>query len=375
MIVLAQEEAASLRHNYLGTEHVLLGLCCIQDPIATPVLEGVYVTVDRVRANVVRIVGSGEAVVSGQFPFTPRATKVMERALWEALSTQHDSIGPEHLLLALVGDDDGMAIRILGELSASPDMIYRRVRRDAVRTATRQLGEAIAEFDAVIAAEEDSEDPESRLRMAVALNAKADALWREQRYEQALACFTQVVERFADATDWDLGRQVRTALRGRGAVLLGETELGEAIAEFDGVIAAEEGSEDPESRLRIAVALNAKADALRLEQRYEQALACFTQVVERFADATDGELGRQMRTAVSGPGHLAASARSTRRGDERFRWVWPKRGGRGRVARCSRGPRGSRRAGCELRAQPDASLGQEGLGLVSDDCLRVISSP
>lgn len=140
MIVLAQEEAKALRHRYTGTEHLLLGLCLVQDGIATPALEDLDVTVDRVFANVVRVVGSGGAVTLGEFfPFTPRAKRVMERAHREALSVGHDFIGPEHLLLALLRDDDGMAVRILRELAADPEMIRRRMRRDAGRAATSSV--------------------------------------------------------------------------------------------------------------------------------------------------------------------------------------------------------------------------------------------
>ena len=140
VIVLAQEEAKGLRHNYIGTEHILLGLCRVQDGIASPALEGLDVTVDRVCANVVRVVGSGEALTLGEvFPFTPRAKRVMDRAHREALSMGHDFMGPEHLLLALLRDDDGMAVRILRELAADPEMIHRRVRRDAGRAATSSV--------------------------------------------------------------------------------------------------------------------------------------------------------------------------------------------------------------------------------------------
>ena len=105
VVVLAQEEARTLKHNYIGTEHILLGLLREEEGLAARVLESLDITVERVRAQVVRIVGSGEEVTSGQIPFTPRAKKVLELALREALSLGHNYIGTEHILL---GEDDNL---------------------------------------------------------------------------------------------------------------------------------------------------------------------------------------------------------------------------------------------------------------------------
>src|SRR5262249_25624389 len=113
VVVLAQEEARTLKHNYIGTEHILLGLLREEEGLAARVLESLDITVERVRAQVVRIVGSGEEVTSGQIPFTPRAKKVLELALREALSLGHNYIGTEHILLGLVRENEGVAPRIL----------------------------------------------------------------------------------------------------------------------------------------------------------------------------------------------------------------------------------------------------------------------
>src|SRR5712692_7385061 len=106
VVVLAQEEARTLKHNYIGTEHILLGLLREEEGLAARVLESLDITVERVRAQVVRIVGSGEEVTSGQIPFTPRAKKVLELALREALSLGHNSAGTEHILLGLVRENE-----------------------------------------------------------------------------------------------------------------------------------------------------------------------------------------------------------------------------------------------------------------------------
>jgi len=113
VVVLAQEEARSLRHNYIGTEHILLGLLREEEGFAARVLGSLGVTIERVRPQTVRIVGSGEEVTSGQIPFTPRAKKVLELALREALSLGHDYIGTEHILLGLVRENEGVAMRVL----------------------------------------------------------------------------------------------------------------------------------------------------------------------------------------------------------------------------------------------------------------------
>jgi ATP-dependent Clp protease ATP-binding subunit ClpA len=117
VVVLAQEEARTLKHNYIGTEHILLGLLREEEGLAARVLESLEITVERVRAQVVRIVGSGEEVTSGQIPFTPRAKKVLELALRESLSLGHNYIGTEHILLGLVPENEGVAIRIRPELA------------------------------------------------------------------------------------------------------------------------------------------------------------------------------------------------------------------------------------------------------------------
>src|SRR3984957_3025054 len=129
VVVLAQEEARTLKHNYIGTEHILLGLLREEEGLAARVLESLDITVERVRAQVVRIVGSGEEVTSGQIPFTPRAKKVLELALREALSLGHNYIGTEHILLGLVRENEGVAARILRDCGADAE----RIRNEVIR--------------------------------------------------------------------------------------------------------------------------------------------------------------------------------------------------------------------------------------------------
>ena len=146
-----QEEARTLKHNYIGTEHILLGLLREEEGLAARVLESLDITVERVRAQVVRIVGSGEEVTSGQIPFTPRAKKVLELALREALSLGHNYIGTEHILLGLVRENEGVAARILLDFDADSEKIRNEVirmlsgpggRRQAGSGALRRRGGA-----------------------------------------------------------------------------------------------------------------------------------------------------------------------------------------------------------------------------------------
>jgi len=127
VVVLAQEEARILKHNYIGTEHILLGLLREEEGLAGRVLKLLDITVERVRAQVVEIVGSGEDVISGQIPFTPRAKKVLELALREALSLGHNYIGTEHILLGLARENEGVAARVLLDFDADPDTIRNEV--------------------------------------------------------------------------------------------------------------------------------------------------------------------------------------------------------------------------------------------------------
>ncbi len=127
-IVLAQEEARTLMHSYIGTEHILLGLLR-EEGLAAHVLGSLDITLERVRGQVVRIVGSAEEEISGQIPFTPRAKKVLEGALREALSMGHNYIGTEHILLALVREDEGVATRILLDFDADPERVRNEVLR------------------------------------------------------------------------------------------------------------------------------------------------------------------------------------------------------------------------------------------------------
>jgi ATP-dependent Clp protease ATP-binding subunit ClpA len=127
VVVLAQDEARALGHRHIGTEHLLLGLLRERDGLAARVLGSLGVTVESVRDRVGEIVGAGEFPVGNQIPFTPRAKKVLELSLREALVLGHNWIGTEHVLLGLVREGEGVGIRALRELGLADETIRSTV--------------------------------------------------------------------------------------------------------------------------------------------------------------------------------------------------------------------------------------------------------
>ena len=136
VVVLAREEARLLKHNYIGTEHLLVGLLREQEDVAAWALEGLGMTVEAVRDEIARIVEPGGEYSGGQIPFTPRAKKVLELALREALSLGHNYIGTEHVLLGLVREDGGVASRVMSNLGADADTVRSQVIRMLAHRAT-----------------------------------------------------------------------------------------------------------------------------------------------------------------------------------------------------------------------------------------------
>jgi ATP-dependent Clp protease ATP-binding subunit ClpC len=137
VVVLAQDEARELKHNYIGTEHILLGLIREERGLAARVLSSLGVTLEGVRAQVGRIIGSGDDVTTGQIPFTPRTKKVLELSLREALALGHNYIGTEHVLLGLAAEGEGVACRILLDFGVSPDAVRDVVVRALSGTGAR----------------------------------------------------------------------------------------------------------------------------------------------------------------------------------------------------------------------------------------------
>ena len=146
VIVLSQQESRSLAHDYIGTEHILLGLLREQNGLAAAVLGSLDISFEGVLAQVEHIVGKGDASdATGQIPFTPRAKKTLDLALREALALGHDYVGTEHILLGLGQEREGVAFSILRHFGADAETIRNRViamlsdpdRREPVTPADR----------------------------------------------------------------------------------------------------------------------------------------------------------------------------------------------------------------------------------------------
>ncbi len=128
MVVLAQEQARLLNHNYIGTEHLLLGLINEQDGVAARALEHLGISLEAVRAKVEAIIGEGgPGAPSGRIPFTPRSKKVLELSLREALQLGHNYIGTEHILLGLIREGEGVGAQVLLGLGAEPSAVREAV--------------------------------------------------------------------------------------------------------------------------------------------------------------------------------------------------------------------------------------------------------
>ncbi len=127
VVVLAQEEARMLNHNYIGTEHILLGLIHEGEGVAAKALESLGISLDAVRQQVEEIIGQGQQAPSGHIPFTPRAKKVLELSLREALQLGHNYIGTEHILLGLIREGEGVAAQVLVKLGADLNKVRQQV--------------------------------------------------------------------------------------------------------------------------------------------------------------------------------------------------------------------------------------------------------
>ena len=127
VVVLAQEEAKLLNHNYIGTEHILLGLIHEGEGVAAKALEALGISLDGVREQVQEIIGQGQTAPTGHIPFTPRAKKVLELSLREALQLGHSYIGTEHLLLGLIREGEGVAAQVLTKMGADTNRVRQQV--------------------------------------------------------------------------------------------------------------------------------------------------------------------------------------------------------------------------------------------------------
>jgi ATP-dependent Clp protease ATP-binding subunit ClpA len=127
VVVLAQDESRMLHHDYIGTEHILLGLIHEGEGVAAKALQALDISLESVRSQVEEIVGKGQETRAGHIPFTPRAKKVLELSLRESLELGHDYIGTEHILLGLIREGDGVAAQVLVRMGADLSRVRHQV--------------------------------------------------------------------------------------------------------------------------------------------------------------------------------------------------------------------------------------------------------
>jgi ATP-dependent Clp protease ATP-binding subunit ClpC len=221
VVVLAQEEARMLDHNYIGTEHILLGLIREGDGHAARALESLGISLDAVREQVEEIIGRGQEAPSGPVPFTPRAKKVLELSLRESLQLGHNYIGTEHILLGLLREGDGVAAQVLVRLGAD----LNRVRQQVIQLLHGFQGQ-------------DVESAGSRPGSGAPAGPPADALARFDTLDRRLTALERWVSMQPDLEDLDqeiahvrrekeaaIGRQdsgAATELRGKEQQLLAD---------------------------------------------------------------------------------------------------------------------------------------------------------
>jgi ATP-dependent Clp protease ATP-binding subunit ClpC len=221
VVVLAQEEAKMLNHDYVGTEHILLGLLDEGDGLAARSLESLGISLDAVRQQVEEIIGRGQQAPSGHIPFTPRAKKVLELSLSESLRLGHGYIGTEHILLGLIREGDGVAAQVLVKLGADLNRVREQVLQllhgyhgpDAESAGSQPGGRARAGL------------PDDALARFDALDRRLTALERWVSMQPDLEDLDQEiaqVRRDKEAATARQDSQVATALRDKEKQLLAD---------------------------------------------------------------------------------------------------------------------------------------------------------
>ena len=215
-VVLAQEEARMLSHSYIDTEHILLGLIREGEGVAAKVLESLGISLEAARAQVEEIIGQGQQAPSGHLPFTPRAKKVLELSLREALQLGHSYIDTEHILLGLIREGQGIAAGALQDLDVALD----RVRHE-VATIIGLGDDSIGLDVQATLADAISSASNDRIRRAARVAAKVIAGLPASQRVDALSRAHQAVVRSL------IEEEVRTASGAELAEAAPQAELGE----------------------------------------------------------------------------------------------------------------------------------------------------
>ena len=209
VVVLAQEEARMLNHNYIGTEHILLGLIHEGEGVAAKALESLGISLEAVRQQVEEIIGQGQEAPSGHIPFTPRAKKVLELSLREALQLGHNYIGTEHILLGLIREGEGVAAQVLVKLGAD----LNRVRQQVIQLLHGYQGQEPGAAAAGAAGTEPQAGPAGRPER----RQLAELRRRIESIDSRLSAIERRVRTGPDMSDLDL--QIAQAGRDKGSAI------------------------------------------------------------------------------------------------------------------------------------------------------------
>src|SRR5690625_4810399 len=175
VVVLAQEQAKMLNHNYIGTEHILLGLIHEGEGVAAKALESLGISLEAVRQQVEQMTGQGQQPPTEYIPFTPRTKKVLELSLAEASQLGHNDIGTEHLLLGLIREEDGVAAQALVILGADLDRVRQHVFDELREHPVKEAGKSSPSSPGLSEAEPLArlEHIETTLQMGSSLSSRA----------------------------------------------------------------------------------------------------------------------------------------------------------------------------------------------------------
>jgi ATP-dependent Clp protease ATP-binding subunit ClpA len=202
VVVLAEEEARMLDHNWIGTEHILLGVIREGEGVAARALELLGISLQPVRQQVEEIIGRGQQVPAEVISFTPRSKKVLELSLLEAMRLGHGSIGTEHILLGLIREGDGVAAQVLVKLGAGPIRVRQQVLRLLHGPDTSDLDEQISRTRVERHAAQDYEQvPVLREREMELLAARAARREQWAAEHSALADLTERVRQLTEEVE------------------------------------------------------------------------------------------------------------------------------------------------------------------------------
>ena len=247
VVVLAQEEARRLKHNYIGTEHILLGLIREGEGVAAEALKSLRISLDPVRQQVEEIIGRGQETLQGHIPFTPRAKKVLELSLRESLQLGHNYIGTEHILLGLIREGDGVAAQVLVRLGADLNRVRQQIiqmlnkhpaeePRPGARVRLEMIEQRLTAIEQRVGIGPDTSDLDEQIDAARTENeAAVDA----QDFDRAASLRDQekqlLAEKAARQEQWAAGHPAKPDLAERWQQLADEVERLRALLRQHGI--------------------------------------------------------------------------------------------------------------------------------------------